>query len=163
MKKFGFRTSSITFKALCIILPIQFLFLILGYNYVQDLIFKSESEKEKKFKADKKDLEDILKENSVLRFAKFNEFSPQKKYPNSIPVSVGKIKKISKGTIECKAEEKSGYALPTTVQDKLHFRVSMPSRFIIKSMPCEPLWCSSSPEGHQSFQSITFHYQNDTL
>ena len=78
MKKFGFRTSSITFKALCIILPIQFLFLILGYNYVQDLIFKSESEKEKKFKADKKDLEDILKENSVLRFAKFNEFSPQK-------------------------------------------------------------------------------------
>jgi len=155
MKKFGFRTSSITFKALCIILPIQFLFLILGYNYVQDLIFKSESEKEKKFKADKKDLEDILKENSVLRFAKFNEFSPQKKYPNSIPVSVGKIKKISKGTIECKAEEKSGYALPTTVKDKLHFSVS-----IIRDL----LFFSGNFEGYdikeEDYMKIDLLYKN---
>ncbi len=66
MKKFGFRTSSITFKALCIILPIQFLFLILGYNYVQDLIFKSESEKEKKFKDDKKKLEALEEINSFI-------------------------------------------------------------------------------------------------
>ena len=62
MKKFGFRTSSITFKALCIILPIQFLFLILGYRHVQDLIFEAENEKREKFESEKSALEEILKE-----------------------------------------------------------------------------------------------------
>ena len=133
MKKFGFHTSSITFKGLCIILPIQFLFLFLGHDYVQDSILKTESEKKKEFKKEKNTLEKILKKNPVLRFAKFNEFSPQKKYPNSIPVSVGKIKKISKGTIECKAEKKSGYVLPTTVKDKLHFSVSIIEDLLIFS------------------------------
>ena len=133
MKKFGFHTSSITFKALCIILPIQFSFLFLGHNYVQDLIFEAKNEKEEKFKIQKSNLEKILKENPLLRFAKFNEFSLEKKYSNSIPISVGKIKKISRGTIECKAEKKSGYTLPTTVKDKLHFSVSIIGDLLIFS------------------------------
>ena len=78
MKKFGFRTTSITFKALCIILPIQFLFLILGYRHVQDLIFEAENEKREKFESEKSALEEILKEYPALSLAKFSKFSTQK-------------------------------------------------------------------------------------
>ena len=127
MKKFGFRTTSITFKALCIILPIQFLFLILGYRHVQDLIFEAENEKREKFESEKSALEEILKEYPALSLAKFSKFSTQKENKSLIPIYVKNSNIKSEPTIECieEKQKRSFIDRMSYVENKLRISISI--------------------------------------
>ena len=100
MKKFGFRTSSITFKALCVFLPIQVLFLVVGWNHVKNLIDQTTSERKKEFNKEKKKIVELLEENPSVRLTKFS--SPKEiSNPNSFPIFLSP-KKITRGPIiEC--------------------------------------------------------------
>ena len=131
MKKFGFRTSSITFKALCVFLPIQVLILLTGYFSVNVLITQTKKERKEKFETNKNSLEKILKENPSLKHANFS--SPKDiSNPNTFPVFLSSKKTNSGPIIECIDEQDTGITDRFSwVKNKFQFRATIVDDLLI--------------------------------
>jgi len=125
MKKFGFHTSSITFKALCVFLPIQVIILVAGYVFVSNLIVQTKNELKDKFAIKRNSLEKTLKENPSLRLTKFS--NPKNiSAPNTFPIFLG-TKKIRNGPdIQCMDQQVASITDRFSyVKNKFQFRVSI--------------------------------------